>query len=112
MLFCITAQYTPQAISAMFDDPNTNRAVAISNLLEAAGAKLVHLYFYPADGEGPGALVIFEADPAAAAPIAAIAWAGGGLQKIKLTRLLTNDEVRANQQKARQIRSAYKPPGK
>ena len=41
MLFCITAQYTPQAINAMLDDPNTNRAEAISKLIEAAGGKLV-----------------------------------------------------------------------
>ena len=112
MLFCIRAQYTPQAISAMLDDPNTNRAAAIGNQLQAAGAKLVHLYFYPADGEGPGVMVIFEADPAIASPIAAVAWAGGGLQNIKLTRLFTPDEVRANQEKCRQFRTAYKPPGK
>ena len=111
MLFCITAHYTPQAISAMLDDPNTaNRAQAISNLLEAAGGKLVHLYFYPA--EGPGVMVIFDVEPASAPAVSAIAWAGGGLQDIKLTRLLTPDEVRATQQKARQFRSAYKPPGK
>jgi uncharacterized protein with GYD domain len=112
MLYCITAQYTPQAISAMLDDPNTNRAAAISNLLEAAGAKLVHLYFYPADGDGPGVMVIFDADPATAPPIAAVTWAGGGVQNLKLTRLFTPDEMHANQQKCRQIRSAYKPPGK
>lgn len=110
MLFCITAHYTPQAISAMLDDPNTNRAAAISKLLEAAGGKLVSLYFYPA--EGPGVMVIFDVEPNSAPAIAAIAWAGGGLQDIKLTRLLTADDVRATQEKARQIRSAYKPPGK
>ena len=95
----------------MLDDPNTaNRALAISNLLEAAGGKLVHLYFYPA--EGPGVMVIFDVEPNLASSVAAIAWAGGGLRDIKMTRLLTPDEVKANQQKARQIRSAYKPPGK
>jgi hypothetical protein len=59
MLFCITAQYTPQAINAMLDDPNTNRAEAISKLIEAAGGKLVSLYFYPA--EGPGVLIPVQA---------------------------------------------------
>ena len=111
MLFCITAQYTPQAINAMLDDPNTNRAEAIAKLMDAAGGKLVSVYFYPA--EGPGVMVIFDVpDPNSAASVAAIAVAGGGVQNLKLTRLLTPDEVRAAQQKARQIRSVYRPPGK
>ena len=110
MLFCITCHYTPQAINGMLDDPTTNRAAAIGHLLETAGGKLVHLYFYPA--EGPGAMVIFDIAPESAPAVAAIAWAGGGLQDIKLTRLFTPDEIRAVQQKGREIRSAYKPPGK
>lgn len=111
MLFCITAQYTPQAIDAMLDDPNTNRAEAIAKLTEAAGGKMVSLYFYPA--EGPGVMVIFDVpDPNSAASIAAIAVAGGGVQNLKLNRLLTPDEVRVAQQKGRQIRAAYRAPGK
>ena len=111
MLFCITAQYTPQAINAMLDDPATNRSEAIRKLVEAAGGKLVSLYFYPA--EGPGVMTIFDVpEPNAAASVGAIAVAGGGVHNLKLTRLLTQDELKSAQQTARQIRSAYKAPGK
>ena len=111
MLFCITAQYTPQAINSMLDDPTTNRAEAIKKMLDAAGGKLVSMYFYPA--EGPGVMVIFDVpDPEMAAAIGGIAVAGGAVHNLKLTRLLTQDEVKSVQQKARKIRGAYKAPGK
>jgi uncharacterized protein with GYD domain len=111
MLFCITAQYTPQAINGMMDDPTTNRAEAVRKTIEAAGGKLISMYGMPADG--PGVLVIFDVpDPETAPSIAGVAVAGGGVQNLKLSRLLAPDEVAKVQQKARQIRSAYKPPGK
>lgn len=111
MHFCFTGQYTSQAVNAMLDDPATNRAEAIKKLLDAAGAKLVSLYNYPA--EGPGVMLIFDVpDPEMAPAIVAIAFAGGALQNVKLTRLLTQDELKNIQQKGRQLRAAYKPPGK
>lgn len=111
MLFCITAQYTPQALNGMLDDPATNRVEAVKQMLEAAGGKLVSMYSFAA--EGPGALVIFEVDdPVAASAMAGVAVAGGGVQNLKLTRLMTPDEVAKVREKGRQIRSAYKPPGK
>ena len=61
MLFCLTAEYTAQALTAMRDNPTTNRGEATRQLLEAAGGKLVS--FYGRVNNGPGALVIFDIDP-------------------------------------------------
>ena len=61
MLFCINANYTPKAMDAMGKSPNTNRQEAVQKLLTAAGAKLKAIYYTIADG--PGAMVIFDADP-------------------------------------------------
>ena len=111
MHFCLTAQYTPQAINNMLDDPTTNRAEAIKKMLDAVGGKLVSMYNYPA--EGPGVMVIFDVpDPELAAAIGGIAVAGGAVHNLKLVRPLTQDEVKSVQQKARKIRGAYKAPGK
>ena len=111
MLFCITAQYTPEAINGMLEDPTTNRAEAIKQLLEAAGGRLVSMYSTVA--EGPGVLVIFEVDDPEAAPaMAGVAVAGGGVQNLKFMRLMTPDEVANVRQKGREIRGAYKAPGK
>ena len=111
MHFCITAQYTSQALSSMMDDPATNRYEAVKKLIEAAGGKLVSMYSTAADG--PGVLVIFDVpDPTAASSIAGIAVAGGAVYNMKLTRLMTQEEVTKVRQKAREVRGAYKAPGK
>jgi uncharacterized protein with GYD domain len=111
MLFCVTAQYTPQAVRDMLDDPKTNRAEAVKQLLEAAGGKLISIYSTVA--EGPGVLVIFEVDDPEAAPaMAGVAVAGGAVQNLKFMRLMSPDEVANVRQKGREIRGAYKPPGK
>jgi uncharacterized protein with GYD domain len=95
----------------MLDDPATNRLEAVKKLLDAGGAKLVSMYGFAA--EGPSVMVIFDVpDPDMAPSLAGIAVAGGAIHNVKLTRLLLPEEIRGIQQKARQIRGAYKPPGK
>ena|SRR5436190_22326140 len=110
MLFCLTATYTPQALKAMRENPNTNRREAVGQLLEAAGAKLVSMY--GTIGNGPGALVIFDADPVAAAAVTGVAASSDGVQNVKIMRLLAQEDVVAIRQKAKQIQGSYKSPGK
>jgi uncharacterized protein with GYD domain len=107
----MTAQYTPQALNGMLDDPTTNRVEAVKQLLEAAGANLVSMYSTVA--EGPGAMVIFEvSDPEMAPAIAGVTLSGGGLQNPKFMRLMSPEEVARVREKGRKIRDAYKVPGK
>lgn len=110
MLFCLTANYTPQALKAMRANPNTNRREAVQQLLEAAGAKLISIYGTIADG--PGALVIFDADPVAAGALTGVAASAAGIQNVKIMRLLSQDDVLAVRQKAKQIEGSYRPPGR
>ena len=111
MHFCLTAQYTPQALNAILDDPNTNRYEAVKKLIEAGGGKLISLYSTAA--EGPGVLLIFDVpDPEVAPTIAGLAVAAGTVVNAKLTRLMTQEEVGKVRQKARELRGAYKPPHK
>jgi uncharacterized protein with GYD domain len=111
MHFCITAQYTPSALNAIMENPTTNRQEVIKKLLEGAGGKLISMYSTAADG--PGVLAIFDVpDPAVAAAFSGVVTAGGAVQNVKLTRLLTQDEVTHVRQTAAKLRGAYKPPGK
>ncbi len=111
MLFCIMGQYTAQAVGANLDDTAADRGAAVEKLMTAAGAKLVAMYNYIA--EGPSTMVIFDApDQTVAAAITAVAVAGGAMQNVKHLRLVTQQEVAVVRQKAREIRSAYKAPGK
>jgi uncharacterized protein with GYD domain len=110
MLFCLTAEYTPQALNAMRENPNTNRREAATQLLEAAGGKLIDMYGIIANG--PGAMVIFDVpDPAMAPAICGVAVSSGSVQNVQLKRLLTMDEIKGVRQNAAKIRGAYKPPG-
>ena len=111
MHFCLTGQYTTQALNSMMDNPKTNRYEAAKALIEAAGGKLISMYSVPADG--PGVMVIFDvADPSAAPAITGVVVASGALHHVKLTRLLTQDEVMQVREKASQLRGVYKPPSK
>src|SRR5690242_15954331 len=103
MLFCLTAEYTPQALNAMRENANTDRREAAIQLLEAAGGKLVEMYGVSANG--PGVLVIFDVpDPAMAPAISGVAVSSGSVQNVQLKRLFTMDEISGIRQKARQIR--------
>ena len=92
MLFCISANYTPKAL-----DPNNYRRETVEKLVITGGGKLVAKYDTLA--EGPGAMVIFEADPAVAPAIDAVAASSDGVSNVKMQRLLSGDEVRAIQAK-------------
>ncbi len=110
MLFCLTADYTPQALNAMRENPNTNRQAAVEQLLSAAGGKLVAMYGRATNG--PGVMVIFDVtDPAMAPAISGVAVSAGTIHHVELTRLFTMDEVKGLRERASKIRSAYKPPG-
>ena len=111
MLFSLTGEYTPQALNAMRENPNTNRQAAIEQLLAGAGGKIVALYGRAANG--PGVLLIFDVpDPATAPAMVGVAVAAGAIQNPELTRLFTMEEIADIRQKARQLYGVYKPPGR
>jgi len=108
MLFCLSGNYTPKALDAMAKNPNTNRREAFEKLVTAAGGKLEAIYFTIA--EGPGAMAIFDLDPANAPAVAAVVASSEGVRDVKLQRVFTQDEVMAVRQKRIQLQSAYKAP--
>ena len=111
MLFCLTADYTPQALNAMRENPNTNRKAAVEQLLAAAGGRLVNMYAKATTG--PGVMLIFDvADPEMAPAMLGVAVSAGTIQNAELTRLFTMEEVANVRKKAGQLYGAYKPPGK
>jgi uncharacterized protein with GYD domain len=108
MHWILRANYTPEAMKALGKKPSDRRAAA-SKLITAAGGKLIS--FYRTLSEGPGVVIIFEADPIAAAAINAVAVAGGAIMNVKFARLWSDEEVTAIRKKRAEIEGAYKPPG-
>lgn len=76
-------------------------------MIEAAGGELIDMYNTVADG--PGVLVIFDVDPSKAPAISGVVAAGGSMQNIRLMRLLSQDEVIAVRQTAKQLKDSYTP---
>ena len=73
MHFCLTGQYTPQALKNIMENPTTNRYEAAKKLTEAAGGKLISMYSTASDG--PGVLVIIDVpDPSAAPAMTGVSW--------------------------------------
>ena len=111
MHFLFTGQYTPHALNGIMENPTVNRQEVIKKLLEGAGGKLVSMYSTAADG--PGVLAILDVpDPAVAAAVSGVVVAAGAVHNVKLTRLMTQDEVTHVRQTAAKLRGSYKPPGK
>ena len=93
------------------ENPTASRQEASKKLIEAAGGKLISMYSTAADG--PGVLIIFDipdANASAAAAISGIGVASGAVHNVKLTRLLTQEEVTHVRQTAAKLRSSYKAP--
>ena len=111
MHFCLTGQYTPQALNGMMDNPSTNRSEVAKKVIEAASGKMICFFSVPADG--PGVLLVFDVpEPDSAAAIAGIVVATNTLHNVQLKRLLTQAEVVQVRQKAAKLRTAYTPPSK
>lgn len=110
MLFCLTADYTPQALNAMRENPNTDRQAAVEKFVAAAGGTVVGMYAKAANG--PGVMLIFDVpDPDMAPAICGVTVSAGTIQNVEMTRLFSMDEVANIRQKAKDIRGDYVPPG-
>jgi len=109
MLFCINADYTAQALTALRANP-VNRQDAFSRLVEEAGGKVV--VFYGTIADGPGVLTIFDVpDPNLGPAICGIIKSSGALENVTMKRLFTMDEVSGFRKRAAQLAGAYKAPG-
>jgi uncharacterized protein with GYD domain len=111
MLFSLTGEYTSEALNAMRENPDSgNRTEAVAKLVEAAGGKLIGVFFRIANG--PSVQVIFDVpDPQMAFAMTSVAVQSGRAQNIKLERFFTQEEVFQVREKVKQIRGAYRAPG-
>ena len=108
MEWCLSGNYTPAAMKAIGENP-TDRREAGRKLIEAGGGKLIS--FYRTLSDGPGVVIIFEAEAIAAAAVNAVGVAGGALMDVKFTRLWTDEEVTEIRKKRAEIEKSYSPPG-
>lgn len=106
-LYLTQARLTPDAWQAIYESPRDRRD-ALSEMLEAAGGRLVSYYFAFGDSD---VVLIVEAPESEVAAAAAIAIARAGVvTDIRTTVLMTYEQgVRAIE---RSDRMGYVPPGR
>lgn len=99
------ASYSPEAWKAQTQNPQ-DRSKQISGLLEAAGGRLIGLYF--AFGEYDLVLISEAPDNATVASVLIAATASGAVSNIKTTPLMSYEEGLSAIKTAGSIN--YKPP--
>jgi uncharacterized protein with GYD domain len=109
MLFLVSADYTPQAITAMRQNPTQTRQEALNNLCEAAGAKVVAMYGTIVNG--PGAVAIIDADEISGPAIGGLIASSGAVQNVQIKRLFTMEEISKFRARAKELQGSYKAPG-
>ncbi len=84
MLFCLTANYTPKALDAMSKNPK-NQPPRSSREATGPPQRQVgrHVRYYC---RGPGAMAIFDIDPAVAPAVVGVAASSDGLHNVKMQR--------------------------
>ena len=104
--YMFQGRYTPAAIKAMVDNPQ-DREAAVRPLIEALGGRL-HNVFFCFGSEDVMALIEAPDDGAMAACAMAVG-ASGSLAGGATTKLMTTAEAMQAMEKARSVRSSYKP---
>ena len=108
-IYLTQGRFSREAISGMIENPE-DRAVAVSKLAKASGAKL--LGYYLTFGESDF-LVILESDGPVTDTMAALLTAGsaGGVSDLRTTVAVTSKEGMKAMAKAKTIRKGFRPAG-
>ena len=107
--FITTGNYTTDSVRGMVSNPD-DRKESVGRLVEAAGAKLVHLYMTTGETDF---LLITEADDGAVPVAAAMAAAAAGsISNVKTIRAWTSAEFKSIAEKAGAVAASYSAPGK
>ncbi len=100
-------RYSAAAVKGMVDKPQ-DRFAAGKAATEAAGGKLLHLWF--AFGEYDAVVISEFPDNVSAAAVAMVLGASGAASAAHTTVLMTTKEAEAAMKKAHDMQAHYKPP--
>jgi uncharacterized protein with GYD domain len=104
-------KYTDQAIKGMLDKPE-DRAAALSKAVEASGAKMEALYFFPMGGEFDGMIIQQAPSDVAAETGGLVARAAGAVEKTVTVPVILSGEFKTLMETAKQGAASYAPPGR
>lgn len=105
--YMFQARYTAAAMKAMIANPQDREPPARA-LIEAAGGKLLSMYFTM--GEEDIVAIIEAPDDETVAGVSMIIGSSGAFSSGSTTKLMTSSQAKAAMEKAQKGAAAYKPP--
>jgi len=105
-LYLVQSNYTPEAFKGLLANP-TDRLAALKPIYEAAGGKLLHLWF-----SGSEVVTVAEGSATAGASIVVAVMASGAVSEIKIKELVSPEQMVEAAKAAGAIAAKYRPPGK
>ncbi len=106
--FVVFCSHTAQTWSRLIDQPG-DRTAAVRAAAEAAGGRLEALYWMLGGHDG---LVVIEApDAETAAAVGVTSFSSGALGHLETHQLLDQDQLLTVLGRAREVRTAFRPPG-
>jgi uncharacterized protein with GYD domain len=107
--YALYFKYSDAAIKAMTDNPQ-DRAAAAAKLYESFGGKVEANYWFATGGEFDGMIIVQMPDEVSAEATALFATSTGNFPNTNAVLLMTSEEFKAVQEKAKAVKSAYTPP--
>jgi uncharacterized protein with GYD domain len=107
-LYMIQVKFSPQAVTALIDNPQ-DRSVYAAKLVESFGGKLLAYYVTP-PGEYDAVIITEFFDETGARASSMVAWSLGFLAKQQVTPLISTIEWKAAMERAQQTKTEYTPP--
>lgn len=102
--FLVTGSYTAEGLKGLQTDKASGRRRALKKAISGLGGKLESIHYCFGDDD---IVLIVDMPSNASAAAVSIAAASSGVVRVKLTPLLTVDEV----DEALEISPTYRPPG-
>ena len=107
-LYMVQIKFSPQAVTALIENPQ-DRATFAAKLVESFGGRLLAYYITP-PGEYDAVIIMEFFDETAARASSMVAWSFGFLTKQQVTPLISTTEWKAAMEKAKGTNTDYTPP--
>jgi uncharacterized protein with GYD domain len=107
-IYLIRAKYSPEAFKGMLAKPE-DRTATIKAFYEAAGVKLLHLWYSPMSGE---IIAITEGTLTQGIPLGIVSMAAGTVTEGSSLELVTMEQLAEGMKAAGALAAKFRPPGK
>jgi hypothetical protein len=107
-IYLTRGKYSPEAFKGMLAKPE-DRTAAIKTFYEAAGGKVLHLWYSPMSSE---VILISEGTLSQGIPLGIVSMATGTITEGSSLELVTMEQLSEGMKAAGALAAKFRPPGK